>query len=81
MHWEGDDLGVVKEVEDLEHVFSNLYHYDVKKYMIPTSQPDRHLKNRVINFLRGDQHGALLIFYYAGHSFITPDRHDIAWTA
>jgi hypothetical protein len=81
-HWAADDLGVRNEVRLLEHVFSDLYRYNVSIYSIPNHQPDRALKRRVIEFVDDDQQDTLLIFYYAGHAFLNPSRHDVTvWAA
>jgi hypothetical protein len=82
VYWDADDLGVVEEVEVLKHVFSDLYNFDVSKYEIPSHQPDRALKRRVLDFVEQDHQDTLLIFYYAGHAFINPNRHDAPiWAA
>ena len=66
--WEDDDLGVAKEVEELQNVFDSLYHYDVEVYQIPSIKPDKPLKRRMLEFLDEDGEEALLILYYAGHA-------------
>jgi hypothetical protein len=82
VRWESDDLGVAREIEILKQVFSDLYGYDVSQYAIPDHHPDWALKRRVLDFVEGDRKGNLLIFYYAGHAFLNPNRHDAPiWTA
>lgn len=66
--WEDDDLGVAKEVEELQNVFNDLYHYDVEVYQIPSVKPDKALKRRMLEFLDEDREETLLILYYAGHA-------------
>ena len=66
--WKDDDLGVAKEVEKLQNVFNDLYHYDVEVYQIPSVKPDKALKRRILEFLDGDGEETLLILYYAGHA-------------
>lgn len=75
-HWEADDLGVMEEIRILSHVFADLYHFEVDEYAIPEYQPDRALKRRVIEFVEDDQCDTLLIFYYAGHASLSPNRSD-----
>jgi len=82
VYWEADDLGVLREIGILKHVFSDLFFYDVSQYAIPNHCPDRSLKRRVLDFVEGDCKDTLLIFYYAGHAFINTNRHDApVWTA
>jgi hypothetical protein len=77
--WAADDLGVSRELDMLRRVFVDFYRFDVSIYMIPNHQPDRALKRQVIEFIDvvdDDQQDILLIFYYAGHAFLNPTRHD-----
>jgi len=81
-HWEADDLGVTREVDILSHVFADLYRFGVADYTIPNYQPDRALKRRVIDFVDDDQQDTLLIFYYAGHASLSPNRSGFpTWVA
>ena len=81
-NWEADDLGVINEAKALEHVFVEFYRYDVSTYTIPSYQPDLGLTRRVIEFVDSGREDTLLIFYYAGHASINPNRHDsIIWVA
>lgn len=68
LRWEDDDLGVITELNALEHVFVDLYHYAVQTYSIPSEKPDKALKRRVLDFLEDDGPETLLILYYAGHA-------------
>ena len=68
LRWESDDLGVMKESNDLQHVFQDMYHYQVESYRIPDERPDTSLKLRTLQFLEHDGKDALLIVYYAGHA-------------
>jgi hypothetical protein len=80
--WDADDLGVAQEVNTLEHVFIDFYRYDVSTYTIPIHHPDRALTRRVIEFVESAKKDTLLIFYYAGHAYINPNRHEsIIWSA
>lgn len=76
VHWEADDLGVIKEINALGHVFSDLYHYEVSIYAVPSHQSDRAFKRRVLDFVENDRQDTLLIFYYAGYAFLNPARND-----
>ncbi|PVH71184.1 hypothetical protein DL98DRAFT_660783 [Cadophora sp. DSE1049] len=68
LKWEDDDLGVETELKDLGHVFSDLFHYGVDVFDIPSEKPDKALKRRVFDFLENDGEETLLILYYAGHA-------------
>jgi hypothetical protein len=68
LRWESDDLKVVTESNDLQHVFEDLYHYQVQSYKIPDERPDTSLKRRILQFLENDGKDTLLIVYYAGHA-------------
>jgi hypothetical protein len=80
--WEADDLGVIKEVRALEHVFRDFYRYDVSTYLITSHHPDRALTRRVIEFVDSAMKDTLLIFYYAGHASMNPNRlESVIWSA
>lgn len=80
--WDADDLGVIKEVEALKHVFADFYRFDVSTYIIPSQYPDRALTRQVMEFVDSAQNDTLLIFYYAGHASMNPNRHDtVIWSA
>ena len=74
--WEEDDLGVSKEVSELQHVFEDLYHYKVQAWAIPSTKPDKELKRRMLKFLENDGEGILLILYYAGHARKSPQLNE-----
>jgi len=67
LRWAEDDLGVIRELRDLERVFTDLYFYNVHKYDIPSEKPDKALTRRVLDFLDQDGDETLFILYYAGH--------------
>lgn len=68
LRWTDDDLGVVTELKALRQVFTDLYHYEVQIYEIPSKKPDKALKRRVFDFLEHDGKETLFILYYAGHA-------------
>jgi hypothetical protein len=55
VRWESDDLGVETESNDLQHVFQDLYHYQVESYKIPDKKPDASLTGRILQFLNNDE--------------------------
>ncbi|KAF4634491.1 hypothetical protein G7Y89_g3616 [Cudoniella acicularis] len=73
-NWDSEDLGVCKEVQPLEQVFAELYHFDASKYYIPDQQPTTALYDRVRKFINNVAPDVLLIFYYAGHGSIDEAR-------
>lgn len=75
--WEEDDLGVRKEVRDLEATFKELYTYDTEIWSIGSEKPDRELKKKVIGFVQQwEGVDRLLIVYYAGHAI--PNQNPAA---
>jgi hypothetical protein len=71
LFWKDDDLGVIREIKGLRHVFRDMYNFQVQEYQIPSLKPDRALKHRVSEFLNHqdiDGKDNLLILYYGGHA-------------
>jgi hypothetical protein len=68
LSWEDDDLRVEPELEGLQHVFNQMFNFQVHKYKIPSKKPDKELKGRMYEFLKNDSRDTLLIVYYAGHA-------------
>ena len=67
IYQEDDDLGVIDEVLELQHVFSAKYKYDASSWRIPKASSFKALRRRLTTFL-DDFEGkeALLIVYYGG---------------
>jgi hypothetical protein len=76
LSWEDDDLGVTKEVAELQNVFEDLYHYHVQVYRIPSAKPDKALKLRVLKLLENDDEATLLVLYYGGHANKSPQSNE-----
>lgn len=66
--WENDNLGVHREVGHLQHVFSNLYRFDVQTFKIPPKTAGKATTTRILTFLETDGPETLFIVYYAGHA-------------
>ena len=67
--WVDDDLGVRRELQDLETVFTNSFNYDVETWGIPRDKSQRRLQERVTQFVNNyEGNDSLLILYYAGHA-------------
>lgn len=81
--WRSDDMEppVQTELEVLENVFTDIYHYEVSRFEIPDEQPFRTLSDHVVSFIDDDSSETLLIFYYAGHGKLQRPRNDLHWFA
>ena len=67
--WEDDDLGVVKEVDELGQLLSRVYFYPVEKWKIPSQGSWSALDDKVRAVAKElVVTPSLLIFYYAGHA-------------
>ena len=84
LRWEDDDLGTEIEVNDLEEVLADVYHYNTERYLIPSDDPTIQLDHELNDFRRAYDNGTnLLIIYYGGHGFLDynrPGRRSI-WQA
>ena len=78
LSWEADDLGVAKEIAELQDTFDNIYHYEVENWKIPSNRSHNSLNRRLTNFI-DDYEGEdiLLIVYYGGHGNMNDDRQCI----
>jgi hypothetical protein len=83
MYWEDDDLNVAPEVAALKATLSQVYHYKVETWKIPTKMPCWQLTKRLIEFLTlNDAKGNLVLFYYAGHAMANPQSGGAPlWTS
>jgi hypothetical protein len=71
LSWEEDDLGTSTEIEEVSSVFTEDYHFNAYRYLIPSRRPTFALQSFLSSFIRnrGDLRG-LIILYYGGHSVI-----------
>ncbi|KAL8750617.1 MAG: hypothetical protein Q9199_006946 [Rusavskia elegans] len=75
---EDDDLGVVKEIDDLEAVFRDVYGYRVGRWKIPSTTSHNSLVYRIVEVLRDfESNDKLFITYYGGHGFMNDDRECV----
>ena len=77
--WEPDldDLNTGEEVDALEAVFKDLFHYSVSKKQLVNSRHPPHLQTQkiLLDFvMEYDDEGTLLLVYYAGHG--VPGKQD-----
>lgn len=67
LSWEDDDLGVHTEINTLQQVFQDMYHFSVTKFMIPSLKPVIEVHKCIMKFLENDAKNILRIVYYGGH--------------
>ena len=72
INWEEklDDLHTGVEVDALERVFKDVYHYTVEKQQVKEGKrgPHRQVQTFLLEFInKYDDENTLLIIYYAGH--------------
>ena len=76
--WEDDNLGVINEVDELEVVFRQTYHFKVEKWKIPSKRPHNTLAAKLLGFLEDfESKDNLLIIYYGGHGSMNDDRQCV----
>ena len=82
LSWEDDNLGVKEEIDSLQRVFANFYHFDVEGYHIPADKPGQKAQARVMSFLEHDNSNNLFIVYYAGHALLSRQGNEPSiWAA
>lgn len=75
LSWEGDLLGVSREIAELRDVFRHSYHYNTEEWHIPNIRSHNSLVQRISEFLEDyEDRENLLIVYYAGHGCLNDDR-------
>lgn len=62
--WEEDNLGVVKEVSELDDVFEDTYHYDTERWQIPSRRSHNSLGTRLSKFLDDYESDENLLIVY-----------------
>jgi hypothetical protein len=67
LSWEHDDLGVRTEIDSLQKVFKDMYHFSVTQFKIPSLKPGIEVHKCIMKFLEHDQNEILRIVYYGGH--------------
>jgi hypothetical protein len=79
--WEDEDprLPVSMEVNELEELFCDAYHFeDVEVWKIPSDGSHKRLNRKVLDFveLGGDSKHDLKIVYYGGHGMLSCNRQS-----
>ena len=78
LSWEMDNLGVIREIMELQEVFRSQYHFETEEWKIPSHKSHNSLSSRILNFVESyDDKNNLLIIYYGGHGGMNDDRHCI----
>jgi hypothetical protein len=80
LYWEDDDLGVHTEIDSLQKVFQEMYHFSVEKFKIPSLKPVIEGHKRIMQFLENDTKDTLRIVYYGGHGRGVPTEPP-TWVA
>jgi len=76
LRWEDDDLGTETELNDLEDIFQNIYHYNTEIYLIPSNDSTTQLEYKLNDFRRVHDNGTnLLIVYYGGHGSLDNNKN------
>ena len=75
LRWQDDDLGTEREINDLECVFQDIYHYKTERYLIPSSDSTTQLEYKLNDFRKAyDYESSLLILYYGGHGSLDSNK-------
>jgi len=79
LSWADDDLGVIKELEELNQLFKTTFNFTTHTWTIPSEESEYELMREVMNFRQGKNQGDLIILYYGGHAGGNPQ--ECIWTA
>jgi len=75
LRWE-EDTSVENDLNVVESVLKERYHYSTERWNIPTvPNPSIKLGVQMASFLEHARPDHLLIIYYAGCSYVGPDKH------
>ena len=81
LRWEEDDLGTAAEIQKLQEVFQNSYHFMTESWQIPSVASYIRLNQKVLDFQMDKSENDLLILYYGGHGINVPHHNDSVWAA
>lgn len=78
VRWQVSDpkLPVYIEIEELRQVFSDVFHFNVEVFEIPSTRSHMVMSQKILEFAmrNGDNPNDLKIFYYGGHSRLTESK-------
>ncbi|KAL8703851.1 MAG: hypothetical protein Q9201_002979 [Fulgogasparrea decipioides] len=78
LSWENDKLGVILELQELDNVLSQKYHFQTEQWKIPDLNSHNALAFRLMEFLKDyTAKENLLLIYYGGHGHMNDDRQCI----
>jgi hypothetical protein len=83
LSWELEDpqLPVSLEINELQHVFQDIYHFETELYKIPDQDCHYKLFKKIGDFVEpvDDSNNHLKIVYYAGHARLS-ENQTLVWT-
>jgi hypothetical protein len=83
LSWADEDprLPVSQEVDALQEVFRDIYHFDTERWEIPGLNSHYKLAEKIMQFVKPEEdiNTHLKIVYYAGHARLMETR-TLAWT-
>lgn len=78
LSWDEDDLGVLRELDRLSRVFTDLYGFNTEKWLIPSEDSHGELGDRLRAFTKTHaEENVLLIVYHGAHGFLNDYRQPI----
>lgn len=81
LSWKDDDLGTLSEIEEMEALFQDVYHFTSERYEIPTARSDGLLEEVLVRTRNNHaDEGDLLIVYYGGHGMLD-EQGNCLWKA
>ena len=81
LNFKDDDLGVEREIIQLQEVLANEYSWYTERWEIPSSKSQSAMTRKLLQFIEGyDGDDNLLIVYYSGRGFIDKERR-LYWAA
>ncbi|KAF2184883.1 hypothetical protein K469DRAFT_708655 [Zopfia rhizophila CBS 207.26] len=83
--WIDEDIGLMSEINELEHVFVKDFNFFVWRYGIPSESSQVELQVQITQFIKlwGSSDDALIIVFYSGHGGPTHDKtsSECIWSA
>ena len=78
LSWVDDNLGVLKEISELDGAFTSIYGYATEQGKIPSTRSHNSLAKQLTGFLeRYESEENLLIVYYGGHGYMNDNRQCV----
>ena len=78
LSWENDDLGVIKEILELDSTLTSIYGYATEQWSIPSRRSHNSLAKQLTGYLeKYESEENLLIVYYGGHGYMNDNRQCV----